>query len=403
MGEPTALIDPFSEDPLPWTRSLAPWPERGLLVTHRPPERWQLALTESGFLVAELDSAGIQTIALQFTDRRALSDTPIPRVTVPPPRLLQDARLWAQPVAPATSEVDSLLGAADAFLGKDGTRLLPAAVIALGGAWLAGRAWDDWGREMTEPRLLAMQNAAHAAYHVTIWRRKETAELAQALNLTLQADGFTTNIEGTLLAPPPEDAEPPLANKIQWDDARDVPIAAHIEQRLSYLSWGHDPQLTDKLGALAAQPGLARPLRAKELRVLLLTPGHSGSSFRDTLAHALTPEDIAALVKPSQPGKQVSAPPPQQEQTPAAPAQPSEAPSQPQAPGTPAPDAAAAVQRLQAQIGKLEQRLAEVRREMQLEVTGADGRAAARGPKYSRLSKAAKFIEGQLREAHRAL
>jgi len=367
VGEPAALIDPFSEDLLSWTRSLAPWPERGLLVTRRPPERWQLALIESGFLVAELDSAGIQTIALQFADRRALSDTPISRVTVPLPRLLQDARRWVQPVAPATSEVSSLLGALDVFLDEDGTRLLTAmaaypqlhwgltrvldlslfpggdpiarerrllkvarlpwsragwlpdwlrgallerlghaaerdirrlyrrllcretataggpialpvslpravglwaglwewmrhkswrvdrwlaelkvlsaehatlndaifadilfgwhlhlldfilprrllrrrmggalgqalaprllvaALIAFGGAWIADRAWHDWGRQAVQSELLAMQNADHAAYRVTIWQRAATAKLAQSLKKSLEDDGFTTH------------------------------------------------------------------------------------------------------------------------------------------------------------------------------------------------------------------
>ena len=100
VGEPAALIDVLSGEPLPWVGELALWPGRGLLATRRPPERWRLALAASGFVVAELDSAGIQTVALRLSDRLGATDLARPALTVPLPRLLQDARRWAQPVAP---------------------------------------------------------------------------------------------------------------------------------------------------------------------------------------------------------------------------------------------------------------------------------------------------------------
>jgi len=58
---------------------------------------------------------------------------------------------------------------------------------------------------------------------------------------------------------------------------------------------------------------------------------------------------------------------------------------------------------LQAQIDDLEKRLAAVRREMELELSGADGRPAGMGPNYRRLSDQAQTIEGQLDEKRREL
>ncbi|WP_243725231.1 formylglycine-generating enzyme family protein [Candidatus Thiosymbion oneisti] len=480
IGEPAALIDPFSDAALPWLDAFASWPERGLLVTRRPPERWQAALVAAGFLVAELDSAGIRTLALCLSDRlgERLSNRPagadpaLPGLTLPLPRLLQDARRWTQPVAPAAAEQAGLLSVLIDYLGPDGSRLLTAmavypqlhwgltrlldlslfpdpdpvarerrllkvarlpwsragwlpdwlradllerldrgdehrlrrlyrrllrpepgtgtgrltlpvnlpravgpwtrlrewlrqrgwrldrwlsasrtlsaehgalndaifadvlfgwrlrlldfvlprrllrpylggtlrrallartalaVILAAGGAWLAGSAWHQWLREAAESRLLARQNAVHAEYRVTIRHRKETAELAQALFETLAANGFDTAIIEAALELPGKDAQSlPPVNRIQWGDPADESIADSIARRLTYLTWGQVPEVTDQLGSVALA-GLAQPPEPKALRVLLWTPGTTGSGFTDPLAEPLTPEQIAELTTP---------------------------------------------------------------------------------------------------------
>ncbi|WP_256091553.1 formylglycine-generating enzyme family protein [Candidatus Thiosymbion oneisti] len=480
IGEPAALIDPFSDAALPWLDAFASWPERGLLVTRRPPERWQTALAAAGFLVAELDSAGIRALALCLSDRlgERLSNRPagadpaLPGLTLPLPRLLQDARRWTQPVAPAAAEQAGLLSVLIDYLGPDGSRLLTAmaaypqlhwgltrlldlslfpdpdpvarerrllkvarlpwsragwlpdwlradllerldrgdehrlrrlyrrllrpepgtgtgrlalpvnlpravgpwtrlrewlrqrgwrldrwlsasrtlsaehgalndaifadvlfgwrlrlldfvlpkrllrpylggtlrrallartalaVILAAGGAWLAGSAWHQWLREAAESRPLARQNAVHAEYRVTIRHRKETAELAQALFETLAANGFDTAIIEAALELPGKDAESlPPVNRIQWGDPADESIANSIARRLTYLTWGQVPEVTDQLGSVALA-GLAQPPEPKALRVLLWTPGTTGSGFTDPLAEPLTPEQIAELTTP---------------------------------------------------------------------------------------------------------
>jgi len=168
-------------------------------------------------------------------------------------------------------------------------RAMFAAALAAVSTGLVGYAWQQWIREATESRLLAMQNTAHAEYKVTIRHRKETAALAQALSATLAADGFDTTIIEAALEPPRENAQsPPLVNRIQWGDSADEPAATSIAQRLAYLTWGQAPEVTE----LTQSPGL------KELRVLLRTPGTTGSEFTDPLVNPLTPEQITELVIP---------------------------------------------------------------------------------------------------------
>jgi len=166
-------------------------------------------------------------------------------------------------------------------------RAMFAAALAAVSTRLVGYAWQQWIREATESRLLAMQNTAHAEYKVTIRHRKETAALAQALSATLAADGFDTTIIEAALEPPREDAQSlPLVNQIQWGDSADEPTATSIAQRLAYLTWGQAPEVTE----LTQSPGL------KELRVLLRTLGTTGSEFTDSLVNPLTPEQITELV-----------------------------------------------------------------------------------------------------------
>ncbi len=572
IGEPAALIDPFSDAALPWLDAFAPWPERGLLVTRRPPERWQSALTEAGFVVAQLDSAGVRALALSLSGQPpAGADLALPNLTVPLPRLLQDTRRWTQPIAPASGEQAELLSVLDGYLGSDGSRLLtamaaypqlhwgltrlldlsllpdsdavarerrllkvarlpwsragwlpgwlreallerldrngertlrqiyrrllhpesgtgdgrlalpvalPRAVgirarlrewlrqkgwrldrwlsasrtlsaeygalndaifadvlfgwrprlldfvlprhllrrylggtllrallgraalalaLAAAGAWLAGGIWQQWGREAVESRLLAMQKATYAEYRVTIRHRKETADLAQSLSKTLKADGFGTPIIETALEPPTEGAESlPLVNQIQWGDPADESIADYLAQRLTYLTWGQAPAVTDQPDPMVALAELAQPPDPKALRILLWrTPGTTGSEFTDPLAYPLTPEQIAELTTPPEPSPGVPQP---------------ETPDTREKKQVPEPTPPLDVdtrdaQRFQIRIDQLDKQLARLRREMVLEESGADGRAAGRGPKWKNLNKKLqgvvaerKAVASQLRE-----
>ena len=279
---------------------------------------------------------------------------------------------------------------------------LVAALLAAAVAWLTAGAWERWGRAAEEERLLAGQNAAHAEYRVTVWHRPETAALSRALKETLAADGFAPEIAGTPLAlPEGAEGELPAVNKIQWGDVADVPMAEQIKERLRYLAWGADPEVTDKLVVLAALADLAETPGPRELRVLLLTPGRTGSTFRDQFANSLTPEQIAELVTPPEAAKpQVQEPPPETAQ----PAEPSvkevppaaEPPPEPALPGQarvtappPEPSAAdaGAADQLRGRIEALDQRWTELRDEMAREEQGLDGRAAGRGPKWRGLNE----------------
>jgi formylglycine-generating enzyme required for sulfatase activity len=596
VGEPAALIDPLAEAPLPWAEALAPWPERGLLVTRRPPARWELALAAAGFLIAELDSAGVQTLVLRLSEGRAVADTASPALTEPLPRALQDARRWTQPLAPARAEQSELLAVLDAYLGTEGARLLAAmaaypqlhwgltrlldlslfptsdavtrerrllkvarlpwsrggwlpdwlraallgrlgraearairalyrallqrestpgagrlalpvtlpravgpwaglwawvrrrgwrlsgwlsaartlsaehgalndaifadvlfgwrvrpldfvlprgllrrhlggalgqalaprlllaGLIALGGAWLAERAWNAGGQDAAQAGLLGMQNAAHAGYAVTLWQREETARLARALVAALQADGFTVKIASSPLALPDGAAGPlPSVNKIQWGDENDVPMAEHIAERLRYLTWGDDPEVTNRLVALAALADLAQPPERRHLRVLLLTPGATGSAFADPLAHTLTAEQTAALLAPPEPPPASAAPEPELPAQPDAPEKPQPpltadvAPTdaapqepQPQAPrAEPRPAASAAdadtAGQLQTRIDALDERWTALRREMELEETGAGDRLPGRGPKWEKLNEELGVVIAERNALARAL
>jgi len=162
IGEPAALIDPFSDAALPWLAAFASWPERGLLVTRRPPERWQTALTEVGFVVAEIDSAGVRALALQLSGQPpAAADLALPVLIISLPRLLQDTRRWTQPVAPAPEEQARLLSVLDDYLGADGIWLLTAMAAYPQFHWGLTRLLDlslfpdsDSGAVARERRLL---------------------------------------------------------------------------------------------------------------------------------------------------------------------------------------------------------------------------------------------------------
>lgn|GEM_PF-3594193 len=79
-----------------------------------------------------------------------------------------------------------------------------------------------------------MQNAAHAEYSVTIWHRKETVALAQALSRTLEANGFGTPTIEMASEPSGKGTESlPLVNRIQWGDSADRSRADYLARRLT--------------------------------------------------------------------------------------------------------------------------------------------------------------------------
>jgi len=134
---------------------------------------------------------------------------------------------------------------------------------------------------------------------VQIYHRPGLDDLAETLREVLAADRFEVEIAVTDLALPEGKApDSGWINKIQWGVAGDVETAEHVRQRLRYLTWGQDPEVTNELVLWSVLPGLDAPPEPGTLRVLLATPGRTGSAFRDALDGELTAEQIEALTRP---------------------------------------------------------------------------------------------------------
>jgi formylglycine-generating enzyme required for sulfatase activity len=171
-------------------------------------------------------------------------------------------------------------------------RLLLALLLGCAGALLADRAWHGWLKDThAHPYLLAGQQAMHGRYEVRIWHRPEAAALAAALRDTLQAEGFTAAIASEPLALPAGQA-PPAAwiNQLQLDPAADPragTMAEYISERLTWLSWGTPVTQSSPVQLWAGLAAFAEPPKARELRVLLATPGATRARFRDGLGREL--------------------------------------------------------------------------------------------------------------------
>jgi len=244
-----------------------------------------------------------------------------------------------------------------------------ALVLAAGGAWLADRAWDAWLAEPARAWLMQAQNAMHRGYRVEILHRPGLAPLAEALRGTLADEGFAARIiEPGLALPEGEEPPPALNNKVQWGDGDDLDMAQHIEQRLRYLVWGRDPEVTDKLDPWSSLPGLAAAPARHGLRVLLLSSGVTGSAFRDGLTRPLTAEQIQGLLQPPGPVE-----PEQQSPVKTEPA--------PEADAARADDLRGAIRRLEGEIAAK-----EVEMQAEEDGTGSTGRSG-RGPVWASLQK----------------
>jgi hypothetical protein len=296
-------------------------------------------------------------------------------------------------------------------------RLLLALILALGGAWLADQAWHGWLKHQARPWLMQHQHRGHGEYPITIWHRPEAARLAEALKQTLEQDGFQ---QARIAAQPltlPDGAQAPdhWTNRIQFADAAGKQMARHIKGWLRQLAWGQEPEVAEGLEVWGALPAFAEPPGPKALRVLLATSGSTGTGFRDALTHELTPEELQALVPPPpspqvEPGVDPPGTPPDSQQPDQAKAEYSRPIPEPDLTADPAADVPAQsaeepadVQQLRREIAVLEQQLQTLRNELTLELTGADGRPAGRGPKARRLEREIEQCSNQAAEAFKKL
>jgi len=179
-------------------------------------------------------------------------------------------------------------------------RLVLALLLGCAGALLADRAWHGWLKDTHAHRyLMAEQQDMHGRYRVRIWHRPEAEELAKALRDTLQAEGFTAAIASEPLALPASQA-PPAAwtNQLQLDAAADRhagKMAAYIGERVTWLSWGTPVMHEESVQVWAGLAAFAEPPAARELRLLLATPGATRARFRDALERELSEAELAAL------------------------------------------------------------------------------------------------------------
>ncbi|WP_058556215.1 formylglycine-generating enzyme family protein [Thiohalocapsa sp. ML1] len=187
-------------------------------------------------------------------------------------------------------------------------RLLLALLLGCAGALLADRAWHGWIKDThAHPYLLAGQQAMHHRYQVRIWHRPEAAALAAALRDTLQAEGFTAAIASEPLALPAGQA-PPAAwiNQLQLDPAADPhagKMAEYISERVTWLSWGTPVTQSSPVQVWAGLAAFAEPPAARELRVLLATPGATRARFRDGLGRELSEAELAEFARMSNPSE----------------------------------------------------------------------------------------------------
>jgi formylglycine-generating enzyme required for sulfatase activity len=176
-------------------------------------------------------------------------------------------------------------------------RLLLALLLGSAGALLADRAWHGWLRDTHAHRyLMAEQKEMHRNYQVRIWHRPEAAALAAALRDTLQAEGFAAAIASEPLALPAGQA-PPAAwtNQLQLDAAADRhagKMAEYIIERLTWLSWGTPVTHGNSVQVWAGLAAFAELPAARELRVLLATPGTTRTRFRDELGRELSEAEL---------------------------------------------------------------------------------------------------------------
>ena len=250
-------------------------------------------------------------------------------------------------------------------------RLLLALVLGGGGAWLAGLAWQEWLAARAEPWFLDRQHGVHHGYRVAVQCREATAALADDLRTTLEADGFVVQVGKPLPAGPAAPGPRPiLVNRVQWDDAADALLAAHVADRLARLAGGEPPRVTNRLPRWGH--GL-RPVSSGGLRAIWVVLETDGG----VVVSVPEPADPEPL--PVEPAPVTILP------TDAAPDQ---------GTGTPAvPDAG---QRLMAQIQALETTITGLEAELRLELAGRNGRPPGRGP-------AAKAVEGKIKEARTRL
>ncbi len=250
-------------------------------------------------------------------------------------------------------------------------RLLLALVLGGGGAWLAGLAWQEWLAARAEPWFLDRQHGVHHGYRVAVECREATAALADDLRTTLEADGFVVQVGKPLPAGPAAPGPRPiLVNRVQWDDAADALLAAHVADRLARLAGGEPPRVTNRLPRWGH--GL-RPVRSGGLRAIWVVLETDGGVVDSA------PEPADPELPPVEPAPVTILP------TDAAPDQ---------GTGTPAePDAR---QRLMAQIQALETTITGLEAELRLELAGGNGRRPGYGP-------AAKAVEGKIKEARTRL
>lgn len=157
IGEPAALIDPWSLALRPWAEVLAWWPQRGLLATRLPPPSWLRTFQAEGLVVADLSSAGLASMAEHLAGLPPQDQPTATRVLLP--RELRNNEAWLTPLAPPETEQQALLQQLQRFLNDDGLLLFSAMAAYPELHWGLTRALDlnltpDSDPETRELRLL---------------------------------------------------------------------------------------------------------------------------------------------------------------------------------------------------------------------------------------------------------